>query len=116
MTTDIILLLVSLTVFVAMIVLILYSIRRQQALHDAMQDDLSRALSELRRELGETILLALAYSHFRALRVFRPVLIWVAQGFAKLNDVIDWALVPLFAITNLTKHAIMTLFTKRKTA
>ena len=55
MTTDIILLLVSLAVFVAMIVLILYSIRRQQALHDAMQDDLSRALSELRHELGEGV-------------------------------------------------------------
>lgn len=55
MTTDIILLFVSLAVFVAMIVLILYSIRRQQALHDAMQDDLSRALSELRRELGEGV-------------------------------------------------------------
>lgn len=55
MTTDILLLIISLAVFVAMIVLILYSIRRQQTLHDAMQDDLNRALSELRRELGEGV-------------------------------------------------------------
>ena len=55
MTTDILLLIISLAVFVAMIVLILYSIRRQQTLHGAMQDDLNRALSELRRELGEGV-------------------------------------------------------------
>ncbi len=53
MTPEIILLIVSVVVFAAMIVLLLYSLRRQQTLHDAMQDDLRRTLSDLRRELGD---------------------------------------------------------------
>ena len=53
MPTELILLIVSVVVFAAMIVLLVYSLRRQQALHDAMQDDLRRTLSDLRRELGD---------------------------------------------------------------
>ncbi|MDP3448307.1 MAG: DNA recombination protein RmuC [Eubacteriales bacterium] len=53
MPTELILLIVSVVVFTAMIVLLVYSLRRQQALHDAMQDDLRRTLSDLRRELGD---------------------------------------------------------------
>jgi tellurite resistance protein TerC len=59
-----------------------------------------------------TILLSLAYAHFKFLRIFRPVILWVAQGFAKMNEVIDWALVPVFAILGLIKNMIMSLFTK----
>jgi tellurite resistance protein TerC len=59
-----------------------------------------------------TILLSLAYAHFKFLRIFRPVILWVAQGFAKMNEVIDWALVPIFAILGLIKNMIMSLFTK----
>ena len=55
MTTNLILLIVSVLVFAAMILLLLYSIRRQRELHDEMQDDLRRALSELRRELSEGV-------------------------------------------------------------
>ena len=55
MTTELILLLVSLAVFAAMIVLLVTILRRQQALHDAMRDDLNRALSDLRRELNESV-------------------------------------------------------------
>lgn len=55
MTTELILLIVSVVVFAAMILLLLYSLRRQQSLHDAMQDDLRRALSDLRRELNEGV-------------------------------------------------------------
>ena len=55
MKPELILLVISLVVFVAMILLLLYSLRRQQALHDAMQDELSRALSELRRELNDGV-------------------------------------------------------------
>jgi len=55
MTVEIILLVVSVIVFAAMILLLLYSIRRQRELHDEMQDDLRRALSELRRELSEGV-------------------------------------------------------------
>ena len=53
MSTELILLIVSIVVFAAMIFLLVYSLRRQQALHDAMLDDLRRTLSDLRRELGD---------------------------------------------------------------
>ncbi len=59
-----------------------------------------------------TILLSLAYANFKFLRVFRPVLVWVAQGFSKMNEVINWALVPLFALLGLVKNLIMRLFTR----
>jgi len=55
MSPDIILLIISCIVFVAMILLLFYILRRQQALHDAMQDDLSRTLSDLRRELNDGV-------------------------------------------------------------
>ena len=55
MQPEIILLIVSLAVFAAMILLLVYSIRRQQTMLNAMQDDLNRALSEVRRELSESV-------------------------------------------------------------
>jgi uncharacterized membrane-anchored protein YhcB (DUF1043 family) len=55
MPTELILLIVSVVVFAAMIFLLLYSLRRQRELHDEMQDDLRRALSDLRRELNEGV-------------------------------------------------------------
>ena len=55
MTTNLILLIVSVFVFAAMILLLLYSLRRQRELHDEMQDDLRRALSDLRRELNDGV-------------------------------------------------------------
>jgi tellurite resistance protein TerC len=42
-----------------------------------------------------TLLVALAYSHIKPLQLLRPVLVWLSQGFGKVNDLIDWALVPL---------------------
>jgi tellurite resistance protein TerC len=59
-----------------------------------------------------TILLALAYANFKFLHVLRPVLVWVAQGFSKINEVINWALVPVFALLGLLKNLIMRLFTR----
>ncbi|MDD4311119.1 MAG: DNA recombination protein RmuC [Eubacteriales bacterium] len=55
MPTETILLIVSLVVFAAIIFLLVYSIRRQQAQNEAMQDDLNHALSDLRRELNESV-------------------------------------------------------------
>lgn len=45
-----------------------------------------------------TIGLALMYAHWKPLRVFRPALIWLAEGFGNINELIDWALVPLLAL------------------
>lgn len=61
-----------------------------------------------------TILLSLAYAHIKFLKIFRPVVIWVAQGFSKINEVIDWALVPVVAIFGLIKKGLMALFTRPK--
>ncbi len=45
-----------------------------------------------------TILLSLAYAHIGGLKFFRPLLIWLSQGFGLLNELINWILVPLGAI------------------
>jgi len=58
-----------------------------------------------------TILLVLAYAHIKPLRVFRPVLLWVAQGFSRLNALIDWLLIPLVALFGLVKNVLMRLVT-----
>ncbi len=55
MSIELSLLIISVVVFAAMILLLFYMIRRQQALHDAMEGELNRALSDLRRELSETV-------------------------------------------------------------
>jgi tellurite resistance protein TerC len=41
------------------------------------------------------ILLALAYAHVPALRVIRPALVWLSEGFDAINKVVDWAFAPL---------------------
>jgi tellurite resistance protein TerC len=48
-----------------------------------------------------TILLCLAYARIRFLRVFRPLLIWLSQGFALVNEFITWVLAPFIGIFHL---------------
>ena len=52
---ELALFIVSLCVFVLILLVLFYLVRRQRALQDALTDDLSRALSELRRELGSNV-------------------------------------------------------------
>ena len=47
------------------------------------------------------IVLSLVYAHVRWLHVFDPVLVWLAEGFANFNEVIDWALVPVIGLIKL---------------
>jgi len=48
------------------------------------------------------ILLALAYSHSRLLRlVLRPVLIWFSQGLALINSIVAWLLLPFKTVLGL---------------
>ncbi len=42
-----------------------------------------------------TILLALAYDYFPFMKVFRPFLLWLSQGFALINGMISWIFAPL---------------------
>ena len=44
------------------------------------------------------ILVSLAYGRFKFLKVFRPALIWLSQGFALVNGFITWVFVPFKAI------------------
>ncbi len=48
-----------------------------------------------------TIALALAYAHLPFMKFFRPVLIWLSQGFTLVNGFIAWVLVPFKGIFNL---------------
>ena len=47
------------------------------------------------------IVLSLVYAHVKWLHVFNPVLVWLAEGFANFNEVIDWALVPVIGLIKL---------------
>jgi tellurite resistance protein TerC len=62
---------------------------------------------------GGTILVSLAYNYLKPLHVFKPVLIWLAEGFANINELIDWALVPLTSILKLCWNMIKRPFIKK---
>ena len=61
-----------------------------------------------------TILFSLAYAHISLLRFLRPVFFWLAMGFSRLNSLIDWLLIPLWAVFGLLKNKLMGLFTSAK--
>lgn len=42
-----------------------------------------------------TLVLFVAYAHARPLHSLRPIFRWVAQGMADVNELVDWALVPV---------------------
>lgn len=48
-----------------------------------------------------TILLALGYAHSSRLQKLSPALVWLAQGIANINEVFDWALVPVLGLLRL---------------
>ncbi|MCX6081585.1 MAG: tellurium resistance protein TerC [Chloroflexi bacterium] len=53
-----------------------------------------------------TILLSLAYAHFKPLQKLRFILIWFAQGIGIVNELVDWLLAPLRGILNLFSSAL----------
>lgn len=48
-----------------------------------------------------TLVLAVAYAHLTPLRIFRPVLLWLAEGMANVNELFDWALKPVTGLLHL---------------
>jgi tellurite resistance protein TerC len=62
-----------------------------------------------------TLLLSLAYHYIKPLHVFSPVLVWLTEGFANVNELLDWLLVPLVSGFNLLWKALKTPFKKTKT-
>lgn len=43
---------------------------------------------------ASTLILAIIYAHLRFLHVVRPVFIWLAEGMANTNELMDWAIKP----------------------
>jgi len=45
-----------------------------------------------------TLILFVVYAHIKPLHVFQPIFNWVAEGMADINELIDWALVPMILL------------------
>lgn len=45
-----------------------------------------------------TLLLCVVYAHFKPLRFLRPLFRWLAQGMGNINELIDWALLPVVSL------------------
>jgi len=58
------------------------------------------------------ILLALVYAHFKPLQKLRPVLLWLALGMDRLNEVINWLLIPLVVVFQLLFRPVRWIFTR----
>ena len=56
------------------------------------------------------IALCLAYSHSKLFRKMRPIFIWFGQGFANVNELVDWALLPILNLLKLIWKGISLLF------
>ena len=63
-----------------------------------------------------TLLLALAYERFKFLQQFRPVLTWISQGFGNMNELIDWALVPVFGLFRLIWQPIQRMASRARSS
>jgi tellurite resistance protein TerC len=53
-----------------------------------------------------TLLLAIAYEHIPALKIFRPGLVWLSRGFGIINELVSWLLIPFQAILKLVWSVI----------
>jgi tellurite resistance protein TerC len=60
-----------------------------------------------------TILLTLAYAHIKPLRVLRPLLVWISQGFTLVNGTITWLLAPVIGLIKLIVRFVQWIFKKR---
>jgi tellurite resistance protein TerC len=56
------------------------------------------------------ILLSLAYAHFKPLQKLRFVLVWLAHGFSIFNELLEWALAPLFGSIRLIVNGVKRIF------
>jgi len=45
-----------------------------------------------------TLILFVIYAHLKPLHVFQPIFNWVAEGMADINELIDWALIPVILV------------------
>jgi tellurite resistance protein TerC len=45
-----------------------------------------------------TLILFVIYAHLKPLHVFQPIFNWVGEGMANINELLDWALVPVILV------------------
>jgi tellurite resistance protein TerC len=45
-----------------------------------------------------TLILFVVYAHIKPLHVLQPIFDWVAEGMADINELVDWALVPVILV------------------
>jgi tellurite resistance protein TerC len=60
-----------------------------------------------------TLILTVSYVHFRVLRVVRPVLVWISEGFYVFDQVLNWALEPIIVLIKMLFRLIKWVFTRR---
>jgi len=53
-----------------------------------------------------TLILFVVYARVKPLHVLRPIFVWVAQGMANVNELLDWALVPVVVVFKIVFKAI----------
>jgi tellurite resistance protein TerC len=58
------------------------------------------------------ILLSLLYAHSRLVRTVRPLLMWLALGMDRLNEVINWILIPFVGLFTLIFRALRWVYRK----
>lgn len=56
------------------------------------------------------ILLCLLYAHSKIFQKMRVIFIWFGQGFANVNELVDWALVPILGLLRLIVNGFKRLF------
>ena len=67
-----------------------------------------------------TLILAVVYAHIKALHAFQPIFNWLGQGMANFNELMDWALKPVwlvfkifFRIIGFVLRPILSLFPRQ---
>jgi tellurite resistance protein TerC len=45
-----------------------------------------------------TLILFVVYAHLKPLHIFQPIFNWVGEGMADINELVDWALIPVFLL------------------
>ena len=57
-----------------------------------------------------TLILFVVYAHIKLLHFLQPVFNWVAEGMADINELIDWALVPVVLVVKIFFKGIFFVF------
>ncbi len=56
-----------------------------------------------------TLILAVVYAHFKPLQILRPVLYWIGEGMANMNELLDWVIRPVIVLVTLVFRGLAAL-------